>query len=246
MPTPGTLTRDNVGFSMPADAALYPAPPYDYAGASLIVFEYLTDAATASRLLPAQAALTEPPVAGLVFADYPRSSLGPYREVVLYLHALYQGRTVQFASHLYVTTDVAMAAGREMGGFPKKLGAIAFDDSATLTASLERPAGTSLASGTLTPVGEPQSVPTSTLDYLTLRIIPSPVKGAPPTVSELLETDWIMSDSQVWAGEGTCTVTGASPDDPLHLAPVLQLLGCKLVRGSLRVSANDRPRTAPF
>ena len=27
MPTPGTLTRDNIGFSMPADAALYPAPP---------------------------------------------------------------------------------------------------------------------------------------------------------------------------------------------------------------------------
>ncbi len=246
MPQPGTLTPESAGFSMPADAPLYPAPPYNYQNATLMVFEYRTDPTTAAKLLPAPATLTDPPIAGLVFANYPNSSLGPYQEAVLYLHAIYQGRPVLYAAHLYVTTDVAMAAGREMGGFPKKLGSIPFEDGPTLKASLQRPAGQALANGQITPTGTPQKVPTNTLDYLTLRIIPSPVQAATPTVRELLETDWVITDAEVWAGEGACDITANSPDDPLYLAPIVEYLGGKVIRGHLQVAANAKPRTTPF
>lgn len=63
-------------------------------------------------------------VAALVFASYPESTLGPYQEVVQFLACGYQTRSVRFATHLYVTSDVAMAAGREMGGYPKKIARI--------------------------------------------------------------------------------------------------------------------------
>ena len=70
--------------------------------------------------------LPDPPTAGLVFASYPSSNLGPYDEVVLFLDVIFKGRPFQFAAFLYVTTDAAMAAGREMGGYPKKIARIEF------------------------------------------------------------------------------------------------------------------------
>jgi acetoacetate decarboxylase len=242
----GLLTKDDLGYSMPSSGPLYPSPPFVYRGASMIVFEYVTDGPAAARLLPAQAELTDPPVAGLVFADYPESSLGAYREVVVYLHAIYEGRPIQFAAYLYVTTDVAMAAGREMGGYPKKIGAISFEDAETIRGTLERPAGMPLASGSLRPVGAPVQAPDSNLNYLTLRIIPSPTKGTPPTVAELLETGWAMTNAQVWEGEGSCTVAAGTANDPLHLLPVVEPLGCKLIRCDLLVTANDTPQSRPL
>ena len=79
----GTLTRERFGFSMPCDAPLYPAPPYLYEGATMLAFDYLTNPKTAVELLPAVDGLelTDPPHAGLVFARYPKSTLGPYNEL---------------------------------------------------------------------------------------------------------------------------------------------------------------------
>ena len=186
MATPGTLTKANIGFSMPAHAPLFPRPPYDYKHATLLVFEYLTDAASAARMLPAQAELPDIPgqpgkaVAGLVFASYPTSTLGPYLEVVQFLACTYQKKPVQFATYLYVTSDVAMAAGREMGGYPKKIAEIDIDGRLGRVQRLARsPPDQPLVSATLTGLGAPAPVPAgeSILKYLTLRLIPIPHQG---------------------------------------------------------------------
>jgi acetoacetate decarboxylase len=241
----GTLTRDKIGFSMPAHAPLFPAPPYLYQGATLLVFEYVTDPGSAAGLLPAQAELLDPPVAGMVFADYPSSTLGPYREFVQFLACIYQGQPVQFATHLYVTSDVAMACGREMGGYPKKGAEIRFDAGPPVQANLARSSG--LASATMTASGDPKPV-AETLHYLTLRLIPSPTRDAAPTVAELLLTDWEVLNAQQWQGTGSCSITGNSPADPIHLVPVVKPLDFKLIRGDLRVAANDpaQTRSQPF
>lgn len=257
--TRGTLTKANAGFSMPAHAPLFPAPPYEYQDATLLVFEYLTDPASAARMLPAQAELIEPPdapgkaVAGVVFARYPSSTLGPYLEVVQFLFCLYLGKPVQFATHLYVTTDVAMAAGREMGGYPKKIAGIGIQGDAGpgFSATLERPTGTTLVSASLTDLKDPEPVPEaeSLLHYLTLRIIPSPTLAAPPSLSQLILSDWQILDGRKQAGTGVLTITGQSVLDPLQFAPNLHLLDAKLVRAkTLRVTANDSDpsRLQPF
>lgn len=254
MGIPGKLTRQNLGFSIPSDGPLYPSLPYEYTDASLIVFEYETDGDLASGLLPAQAQLTDPPTAGLVFAHYPSCTLGPYNEVVVYLKATYSGpgahsngEPLLYAAHLYVTTDVAMAAGREIAGFPKKIGAISFQDGPIVTASLERPEGHALASGSFQPQGEPIVVPQSMLTYLTLRMYPSPIQGGSPTVCDLLTTDWVMTNSRIWTGGiGQCAITGSSPQDPLNLVPVLKVTSSKLIRGGLQVDANQTDRSQPF
>ena len=102
-------------------------------------------------MVPDVVELSDPPTAGLVFASYPSSNLGPYDEVVLYLDVMFKGRPFQFAAFLYVTTDAAMAAGREMGGYPKKIARIEFLPGPAQTAVLERPAGLRLCTGTMRP-----------------------------------------------------------------------------------------------
>ena len=246
----GTLTKDNLGFSMPCNAPLYPSPPYVYQDASLMIFDYITDGPSAARLLPAEAELTDPPRAGLVFASYPTSTLGAYQEVVLFLDVLYQDRSVKYGAYLYVTTDVAMAAGREMGGFPKKMAAIDFGfrdgDEQVYQASLERPTGLRLASGNLGLVRKLQDNVAMTLNYLTLRVIPSSTRDTPPTLAELIETDWVVSNGVIWEGSGSCQITGASRNDPLQVIPVVNPLGCQLIRGDIHVSANDTSRCVPL
>src|SRR5262245_55034005 len=137
MPVRGSLTKSQLGFSMPAYAPLFPKPPYYSKNAKLMIFKYVTDA-KAARMVPDVLELPDPPTAGLVFAEYPASNLGPYDEVVLYLDVVYQGRPLQFAAFLYVTSDAAMAAGREMGGYPKKIGRIEFLPGPARTGVLDR------------------------------------------------------------------------------------------------------------
>jgi len=241
----GTLTRDCFGFSMPCDAPLYPAPPYLYEGATMLTFDYVTNPKTAVELLPAVDGLelTDPPRAGVVFAQYPKSTLGPYNEFVLYLHATFRGKEVQYGAYLYVTTDAAMASGRETGGFPKKIAVIKFDSGAgdSYRGTLERPAGQILASATLTPGGPPTPRAYLPLDYITLRVIPSPVRGAPPSLAELVDSTWVMSQATRRPAEGTLSLTGVSDSDPLQKVPVLQLKECALLQGTLRVDLIDPP-----
>jgi acetoacetate decarboxylase len=252
----GTLKKGQFGFSMPAYAPLYPKPPYFYRDASLLIFEYETIGEIAARMVPDSVELSDPPMAGLVFASYPASTLGPYDEVVLYLHVSYKGTPLQFAAFLYVTTDAAMASGREMGGYPKKIGRIEHLPGPAQTAILERPAGLRLCSGTMCPevrvmVADPEKpLPPKVLDYLTLRLIPSPQLNQPPRVAELLVTHWSVDAAEMWTGRGSCQFTGASDIDPLHWAPLADPIRkpptCTLIRGNITVSQNDQPSETPL
>jgi acetoacetate decarboxylase len=251
----GTLKQGLLGFSMPAHAPLFPKPPYYYKNATLMIFKYVTGEA-AARMVPDVVELADPPTAGLVFASYPASNLGPYDEVVLYLDVTFKGRPLQYAAFLYVTTDAAMAAGREMGGYPKKIGKIDFLPGPVLTAVLERPAGLRLCTGTMRPeqrqvpladVGNTAApAPPLVLSYLTLRLFPSPQLSQPPSLVELLETHWTLDASEVWTGPGSCQLTGASELDPLHWAPVVQPIVCELVKGNICVDLNDQMSQTPL
>jgi len=251
----GTLKKGQLGFSMPPYAPLFPKPPYFYKNATLMIFKYVTDV-SAARMVPDIVDLADPPTAGLVFASYPSSNLGPYDEVVLFLDVVFKGRPLQFGAFLYVTTDAAMAAGREMGGYPKKIARIEFLPGPDQTAVMERPSGLRICTGTMRPeqrkIPDPNpqktagTPPPLVLNYLTLRLFPSPQRNQPPTLVELLETHWTIDCSEVWTGPGSCQLTGASELDPLHWAPVLQPIVCELVKGDIHVDLNDQPSETPL
>ena len=92
----GTLTKQNLGFSMPIGCAPLPEAALHLQGREhdgLPVTSPMDRRRPGS--LPEQAELADPPTAGLVFATYPESTLGPYSEVVLFLNAVYKEKERQ-------------------------------------------------------------------------------------------------------------------------------------------------------
>ena len=107
-----------------------------------------------SALLPEGLAPTQDPALGLfVVVDYGRSAIGPYHEAASMIQVRDEAGEVGFyVPYIYVDSDVAMAGGREAMGFPKKLASIELIHRGDVVqGTLERPAGTRLATITMRP-----------------------------------------------------------------------------------------------
>lgn len=189
-------------------------------------FDYETDADAAAELIPEQLSLTDPPMASLYLNEYPWSTLGSYGEAVLGVNVLYDDRSIQYLSHLILDSDVPILAGREIYGFPKKMGFIKFIREEDLIAAyVERPKGIRICSGIIRPEQPLGPVPDGTaLEVCGLRIVPSPEKGKDYSLVELIQTDMILNSAEMWTGPGNCHFTGASVLDPWHKLPVKNIL----------------------
>lgn len=230
MGTPGLLTKDKFGYSMPVDAPLYLPPPLFYEDTRIMLFPYLTDAARAAALLPAPLELVTVDSQGtlalaeMIYAKYPFSTVGAYNEVAQTLAVTYQGQPGAYAVRLHVTNDQALVAGREVGGFPKRMGEITFDEAAVVSSTLECPAGVRVCTAELTPT---QPVPWLTslpITYFSLRVLPNPADPLTPSVCELVRSEWLLEEGTFWSARGTTTFTGASALNPYHALPIVKLL----------------------
>jgi hypothetical protein len=260
-----------MGYSLPVDAPLYYPLPIVYHDVSLLLFDYLTDRAAAAAMLPAPLELPDIPgqpamaAVKMLFAEYPWTSLGPYNETAQVLPCEYNGQPFLYAVRLHVTADTAMAAGREIGGFPKKLGTIDFRNQESYVCTLERPRGLQICSGTLAPVSQLLTVPLPAsqaialpapfnmtmplpppgpqpmpivLPFVSLRLIPSPTHNTPASLVQLIQTMWLLTRGEIWAGAGSCHLTGASTLDPYHKLPVIAPVDCLLYRGEMEIDVN--------
>lgn len=229
MATQGLLTKAAFGYSMPVDVPLYPPFPIDYANIKILLFPYLTNTASAAALLPQQLQVIEPApgvaIAQVIFAKYPFSNIGAYNEVSQTIFALSSGQPVAYAVRLHVTTDRAMAAGREIGGFPKRMGHISFDEGETFNSVLESPRGTRICSGELLPIRpfrvNGKSIIPLPLNFVSLRVMPNPVDQANPSLCQLISSTWNLTDGDIWEAQGGLVLTGASALCPYHALPMI-------------------------
>jgi acetoacetate decarboxylase len=53
--------------------------------------------------------------------EYPETTVGPYNELVISLNCMFKDKPGLFVYNIYVDDDVALTAGREIWGFPKKM-----------------------------------------------------------------------------------------------------------------------------
>jgi acetoacetate decarboxylase len=92
------------------------------------------------RLLPTPLKPTPKPIATAFVAYYPKTSFGPpYYEGALFLRAVYEGIEGNYCLAMPVTGDLAMAGGREVFGYPKKMANIQLKRNGNImTGSLER------------------------------------------------------------------------------------------------------------
>lgn len=130
----GKLNKRELGAqSMPQWAPLYGTvgKRVVYADFDMVTVSYATDAEKAAALIPDQLKLVDIPAmpgqaaVNLVFAKYRNvEGLGPYMEVIVGIPVLFKDKLYVYLPAIYVDSDSGMAAGREAGGYPKKLASI--------------------------------------------------------------------------------------------------------------------------
>ena len=94
----------------------------------------------AARVLPCGMRLQEPPTATLFISDYTRTSFTvPYKEAAVLLHVRTPLGSGIHCPWMIVDDDTALIYGRELLGYPKKLGGFVFrEEGNRVTASVSR------------------------------------------------------------------------------------------------------------
>jgi len=205
-----------------------------YGNIDYVCVAFATDAEKAAALIPKELELIPIPglpgqsAVNLVFAKYRECDLGPYMEVIISFPVLHKGQGFGFITGIYVDNDAALLAGRELGGYPKKMAHITMRNYGNLFLShmsrgsiqkkTEDPNFNDLASTSVTKGNKLFSVPlpaTETID------LPSPYNlllPLPPPTGK--PQDYVIPTMALRRVPGV----GTGPDGATGAA-VLQLIG---------------------
>ncbi|MEM7466598.1 MAG: acetoacetate decarboxylase family protein [Pseudomonadota bacterium] len=216
----------NKAYSMPALSGLYPKPPYEYREVSQLLVAFNTDAATLKRLVPAPVTPNKDNLMFVSVADFLCSGFGRYLETHVFTTATFKRRPVNFSIYLVLDNDVAIGAGREIWGFPKKFGRLTLDlVDDVVSSTVERGGRTIIdASMHLERLGTAEDI-AGTPEWIARRFIPNVSNDAPPDIDQLTST--VLTNIEifdVYKGRGTLNF-GDSPADRLSEIPIKEVTG---------------------
>lgn len=109
-----------VDYSMPRQCGMYPPPPYFYPHMRSLVSLFQVERDFKKQFLPPE---FEPLdlFDAIFIVEYPDSTIGPYNENLILLSCMYKNAPGLFVFNIYVDSDIALTAGREIWGYPKKI-----------------------------------------------------------------------------------------------------------------------------
>lgn len=116
-------------WSMPWAAPVFDPPPHSWQGVRSVVMSFQPDPEGLAAVLPPPLEPGEGP-GMLTMLSYPWGSpqrTHPFNETVVLVPVRLGDEVANYVPFIYVTTDEAMIAGREMAGWPKKIADIAFE-----------------------------------------------------------------------------------------------------------------------
>jgi acetoacetate decarboxylase len=94
----------------------------DFYDAEMLTVFWETKPEIVARLVPAPLEPADLPIAMAFGAWYPATNFAAvYRETALFIRVKYQGEEGSYCLAMPVTSDMAMAGGREVFGFPKNM-----------------------------------------------------------------------------------------------------------------------------
>jgi hypothetical protein len=127
----GTLSPEEYTTkATPSWGQTYDPASANYGDMDYVSVAFATDADKAAALIPKELELLSVPAlqgqaaANLVFAKYRECDLGPYMEVIVSIPVVHNGQVFGYIPAIYVDNDAALLAGRELGGYPKKMAQI--------------------------------------------------------------------------------------------------------------------------
>jgi len=239
--------------STPLDSPLYQLESergIEYWGCKAVMATFTVGGDVAS-LLPRGLHLDDPAIGAVLVADYGASTLGPYSEFVSLLKVVDDdGQAGMYIPYIYVTSDAALAAGRELLGAPKKLAAVEVSvRQEAVVGRLSRPSEQVLAEVIVAPAervgGElldallPPQTP-----FFSLRHLPGP-PGA-TQVHELIRwncelgiRDDAFGDGLRFTGPSSMRYPTSSAVDPVHQLAVDSFLGGAYLEFDMRLTAGS-------
>ena len=207
-----------------------------YTDAHYLVADVELDADRARRFVPWPLKLASPGRANVFLSYFPHNTFGSvYREAGVFLEVTHLGRRAVYAPWMLVDDDVALILGRELLGYPKKLGEFTWQlDGDGIAATCTRRGHPLLSmSGTLGAViDKPPPVlgrPHRNIRATTGIAIPTLVAFTP--TERVVEVRAATIDVQI----------GGSERDPLHEMGFGRLLGARLHRVDLGGSLPPLP-----
>lgn len=188
-------------------------PPYvngkpEFSDVKILTIRYRTSYASISHLVPDVLELEDEPLVTATLLDYGVSPAGPFKEFIHTVEVKYLGVTYDFCLSLILDNEMGVLNGREPVGFPKRLGVLSLTSGPSNEArgQIERPAGTKLVEFGFE--AKAKQIPVARLDrnFLTLRVFPSPIAGAPASVKELVPIGFEIAPQEAWEGAGKLTI----------------------------------------
>lgn len=244
------------GYSIPLDAPLYPEGPWEYSGCEALIAIAQLDKDSLMPILPAELEPSlDPPLCGYFFAHYPFTTLGEYYEVIIMPQVTGPDGVVgYYIPYIYVTNEIALAAGREVAGAPKKLAYMEIiKEKDVLTGILERPKGKRLMTISIAPrqradesllnLYVPREVPLRSLRML-------PKVGDTPPIAQLI--DWTAEmyihvgaddEKRAWTGEASVTFDSPSSMDPIHKLKTTEVISGLYINFDMKLRANKVLKT---
>jgi acetoacetate decarboxylase len=236
----GLLKFGQFGMSMPVTDPYVPVPPVWSRHVEQFAINFETDYETAARKIPEPLEFDgDTPTAAVVcnyidFVTYASSFL----EAQLAFNVTYKGKPYLYLSNLFVSSEDALVAGREVYGYPKKMAHMEYySDKGFYCMTAERPKGVRIFSATARIHNPKVPVSGNPKDTICLKLIPSPVKGEQPQVCQLVGipiTGEILKDSdglpEFWECDGSVTWSSNSREDPWQDIKINKITSVTFVR----------------
>lgn len=119
------MTEDEIrrdAFAMPLHSPAFPPGPYRFVDREYLIITYRTDPDKLRKVIPAPLQMTEP-IVKYEFINMPDSTgFGHYCESGQVIPVTLDGVAGGYVHSMYLNDHPPIAAGRELWGFPKKLG----------------------------------------------------------------------------------------------------------------------------
>jgi acetoacetate decarboxylase len=114
-------------FAMPLTCPAFPPGPYRFVNREFMVITYRTDPDALRAVVPEPLELGPDPLVKYEFIRMPDSTgFGDYTETGQVIPVSYQGVKGSYSHAMYLNDEAPIAGGREIWGFPKKLGCPSF------------------------------------------------------------------------------------------------------------------------
>jgi len=180
-----------------------------------------------AKVLPPPLELTPERQVISTVCHYPHvTGLGTYNVSALFIMAKFHEMEGAYCCHCYMDNDSAVAAGREIWGFPKKMANVKLIESNEIIKGVVERANVKIMTFCMNVLREAKAEELPPLGNLfNLKLIPSPENGKPPEVHELTVIQYERVQTHLLVGGEASVEFEKYPSDPLHIFEPQEMIG---------------------